>query len=67
MRYVLRERQRVAVAGLILTTRSVRSSLGSEAGGTVRFGPESTEYEIGLNAGYAQALRDSLGRQARAA
>ena len=63
MRYVLRERQRVAVAGLILTTRSVRSSLGSD----VRFGPESTEYEIGLNAGYAQALRDSLGRQARAA
>ena len=33
---------------------------GSEAEGTVRFGLDGTEYEIDLNAGHAQALRDAL-------
>jgi hypothetical protein len=33
---------------------------GSEAGGTVCFGLDGTEYEIDLNAGHAQALRDAL-------
>ena len=32
---------------------------GSEAEGTVRFGLDGTEYEIDLNAGHAQALRDA--------
>ena len=36
---VLRERHRIAVAGLTLTTRSVRSSPGGEADGTARAGP----------------------------
>ncbi len=35
---------------------------GSAAEGTVRFGLDGTEYEIDLNAGHAQALRDALGR-----
>jgi hypothetical protein len=33
---------------------------GSNADGTVRFGLDGTEYEIDLNAGHAQALRDAL-------
>ena len=33
---------------------------GSEAGGTVRFGLDGTEYEIDLNAEHAQALRNAL-------
>jgi Lsr2 len=33
---------------------------GSEAEGTVRFGLDGAEYEIDLNAGHAQALRDAL-------
>ena len=40
---------------------------GSEAEGTVRFGLDGTEYEIDLNAGHAQALRDALARYIRAA
>ena len=40
---------------------------GSEAQGTVRFGLDGTEYEIDLNAGHAQALRDALARYVRAA
>jgi hypothetical protein len=40
---------------------------GSEAEGTVRFGLDGTEYEIDLNAGHAQALRDALARYVRAA
>ena len=40
---------------------------GSEADGTVRFGLDGTEYEIDLNAGHAQALRDALARYVRAA
>jgi hypothetical protein len=40
---------------------------GSEAEGTVRFGLDSTEYEIDLNAEHAQALRDALARHMRAA
>ena len=39
---------------------------GSEAEGTVRFGLDGTEYEIDLNAGHAQALRDALARYLRA-
>jgi hypothetical protein len=35
---------------------------GSEAEGTVRFGLDGTDYEIDLNAGHAQALRDALAR-----
>ena len=35
---------------------------GSEAEGTVRFGLDGTEYEIDLNAGHAQKLRDALAR-----
>ena len=33
---------------------------GSAAEGTVRFGLDGTEYEIDLNAGHAQQLRDAL-------
>ena len=40
---------------------------GSEADGTVRFGLDGTEYEIDLNAGHAQALRDALARYVQAA
>src|ERR1700760_3429713 len=40
---------------------------GSQADGTVRFGLDGTEYEIDLNAGHAQALRDALARYVRAA
>ena len=40
---------------------------GSGAGGTVRFGLDGTAYEIDLNAGHAQALRDALARYVRAA
>jgi nucleoid-associated protein Lsr2 len=40
---------------------------GSEADGTVRFGLDGTEYEIDLNAGHAQALRDVLARYVQAA
>jgi hypothetical protein len=40
---------------------------GSEAEGTVRFGLDGTEYEIDLNAGHAQALREALARYVRAA
>ena len=40
---------------------------GSEADGTVRFGLDGTEYEIDLNAGHAQALRDALARYVKAA
>jgi len=39
---------------------------GSEAEGTVRFGLDGTEYEIDLNAGHAQALRDALARYVKA-
>ena len=63
MRDVLRDRHRIAVAGLTLTTRSVRSSPGGEADGTVRSGPESTEHQIDVDAGYAQALRDASARR----
>jgi hypothetical protein len=34
----------------------------SAAEGTVRFGLDGTDYEIDLNAGHAQALRDGLAR-----
>ena len=40
---------------------------GSEAEGTVRFGLDGAEYEIDLNAGHAQALRDTLARYVQAA
>ena len=40
---------------------------GSEAEGTVRFGLDGTEYEIDLNAGHAQALRDTLAPYVRSA
>jgi hypothetical protein len=40
---------------------------GSEAEATVRFGLDGTEYEIDLNAGHAQALREALARYIRAA
>src|SRR5215475_1203335 len=40
---------------------------GSEAEGTIRFGLDGTEYEIDLNAGHAQALRDALARYVQAA
>ena len=33
---------------------------GSEADGTVRFGLDVSEYEIDLNTGHAQHLRDAL-------
>ena len=39
---------------------------GSQADGTVRFGLDGTEYEIDLNAGHAQALRDALARHVQA-
>ena len=39
---------------------------GSQADGTVRFGLDGTEYEIDLNAGHAQALRDALARYVKA-
>jgi nucleoid-associated protein Lsr2 len=40
---------------------------GSEAEGTVRFVLDGTEYEIDLNAGHAQALRDALARYVQVA
>ena len=40
---------------------------GSEADGTVRFGLDGTEYEIDLNTGHAEALRDALARYVGAA
>lgn len=40
---------------------------GSEAEATVRFGLDGTEYEIDLNAGNAQALRNALARYVEAA
>jgi hypothetical protein len=40
---------------------------GSAAEGTVRFGLDSTEYEIDLNAGHARELRDALTRYVNAA
>ena len=39
----------------------------SAAEETVRFGLDGAEYEIDLNAGHAQALRDALARYVRAA
>jgi len=39
---------------------------GSAAEGTVRFGLDGTEYEIDLNAGHAQQLRDALAAYMRA-
>jgi hypothetical protein len=35
---------------------------GSAADGTVRFSLDGTDYEIDLNTGHAQALRDALAR-----
>ena len=40
---------------------------GSEAEGTVRFGLDGADYEIDLNAGNAQALREALARYVQAA
>ena len=40
---------------------------GSAAEGTVRFGLDSTEYEIDLNAEHARQLRDALAAYVRAA
>ncbi len=40
---------------------------GSEAEGTVRFGLDGSEYEIDLNAGHAQALREALAPYVSAA
>jgi nucleoid-associated protein Lsr2 len=39
---------------------------GSAAEGTTRFGLDGTEYEIDLNAGHAQQLRDALAAYVRA-
>lgn len=39
---------------------------GSAAEGTVRFGLDGTEYEIGLNAEHARQLRDALAAYVRA-
>jgi hypothetical protein len=39
---------------------------GSQADGTARFGLDGTQYEIDLNAGHAQALRDALARYVKA-
>ncbi len=39
---------------------------GSAAEGTVRFGLDGTEYEIDLNSGHAQRLRDALAAYLRA-
>jgi Lsr2 len=40
---------------------------GSAAEGTVRFGLDGTEYEIDLNAGHANELREALARYVDAA
>jgi hypothetical protein len=40
---------------------------GSEAESTIRFGLDGTKYEIDLNAGHAQALRDARARYVHAA
>ena len=39
---------------------------GTAAEGTVRFGLDGTEYEIDLNGGHAQQLRDALAAYVRA-
>ena len=41
-------------------TLFIDDSDGSAADGTVRFGLDGTDYEIDLNTGHAQALRDAL-------
>jgi Lsr2 len=40
---------------------------GSAADGTIRFGLDGTEYEIDLNTGHAQELRDALAPYRNAA
>jgi Lsr2 len=40
---------------------------GSDAEGTVRFGLDGAEYEIDLNSGHAEELRDALARYVGAA
>jgi hypothetical protein len=60
------ERNQASVAQKIQTLY-VDDLDGSEAEGTVRFGLDGTEYEIDLNAGHAQELRDALARYVSAA
>ncbi len=59
-------RKETAVAQKIQTLL-IKDLDGSEAEGTVRLGLDGTEYEIDLNAGHAQALREALARYVRAA
>jgi nucleoid-associated protein Lsr2 len=61
----IRQRDGASVAQKIQTL-FVDDLDGSEAEGTVRFGLDGTEYEIDLNAGHAQALRDALARYVQA-
>ena len=49
-----------------MQTLSIDDLDGSAAEGTVRFGLDGTEYEIDLNAGHAQQLRDTLAAYMRA-
>ncbi len=60
------ERNRASVAQKIQTL-FIDDLDGSEAEGTVRFGLDGAEYEIDLNAGHAQELRDALARYIAAA
>ena len=60
------ERNRASVAQKIQTL-FIDDIDGSAAEGTVRFGLDGTEYEIDLNAGHAQDLRDALARYVGAA
>jgi hypothetical protein len=53
------------VAQMVQTTLFIDDLDCSAAEGTVRFGLDSTEYEIDLNAGHAQQLRDALAAYVR--
>jgi hypothetical protein len=62
----IRQRDGASVAQKIQTLY-IDDLDGTEAEGTVRFGLDGTEYEIDLNAGHAQALRQALARYVHAA
>jgi hypothetical protein len=62
----INERNRAAMAQKVQTI-FIDDLDGSQAGGTVRFGLDGTDYEIDLNAEHAQQLRDALARYVGAA
>ena len=59
---MMRPARKRSIGGSEVQTLFIDDLDGSEAEGTVRFGLDGAEYEIGLNAGHARALRDMLAR-----